>query len=132
VRACFTFDFNAVRILTTDRGIIVPADIKQLRDHDLQYQGLRNYRVYPSLDAKSSLQSDTRTKVVDQLLIEYAHADDTELKFMLDTEYILLVMKIIYCTLEKMKNVFLVPPIFHVRMHVLMNLTNDPVHMVLI
>jgi len=130
--ACFTFDFEAVRLLTVECGIIVPSSTRQLRDQQAQYQGLRDYRVYPSLDAKSALQSDTRTKVVDQLLIGYAHADDTEVKFMLDTEYILSVMKIIYCTPQKMKNVFLVPPIFHIRMHVLMNLTNDPVYMVLI
>ncbi|KAJ1431247.1 hypothetical protein B484DRAFT_395556 [Ochromonadaceae sp. CCMP2298] len=58
--------------------------------------------------------------------------NDTELMFMLDTEYILNIAKQIYCEGERLKNVYLVSPIFHIRMHVLANLTNDPVNLVLI
>lgn len=113
-------------------GIILPAHIASIVDTDKQYQGVRNFKVLPNLDGKSSSHADTDRLIKQDLLTGLFGADKNEVLLMSDTEYILSFARLMGIDPEKMRNVVFVPPLFHIKMHTLQNAVNEPVMLRLI
>jgi hypothetical protein len=104
----------------------------QLRDTSA-YQGLKMFRVERSLPAKSSSYVDTERELIEKMLEGKFYLGSTEIAILLDTEFILTFFHFVFLDhAQRLKNIFILPPFFHGRAHVLKNLTNDPVHMLLI
>ncbi|KAJ1396765.1 hypothetical protein B484DRAFT_472212, partial [Ochromonadaceae sp. CCMP2298] len=122
------FDFPATIALLCGVGIVLSEEQAAMRDVN-PYQGLRMFHVLRSLPAKSSSYADTEKFLIRQTLECFLHCDQvgTEVAVLLDTEFILTFYRFIYLYPARMRNIFVLPPIFHGRAHVLKNICNDPV-----
>jgi hypothetical protein len=58
--------------------------------------------------------------------------DKQTLALLADTEYVLLIAKVAHCEPDLWKNIMLLLCLFHTRMHLVVNISNDPVHMILL
>jgi hypothetical protein len=69
--------------------------------------------------------------VIAQLLEDICGLTEKEVYVVLDPEILLLFSKIAHMFPERMKNLVLLPAIFHLRKHNIENIANDPVHLLL-
>lgn len=120
------------QILSED-GIILSERAKLMRDTETaKYQGLKNYRVHSSLNAKSSSYDDTDEKLVKEVLENECCLHTKPVILLVDTEFVLTLYRAVHLEPERFRNLFLVPPIFHIRMHIVQNLMSDPLYLLLL
>jgi hypothetical protein len=105
--------------------VIVPGVI-DIRDTRV-YQGLCDFKVHECLAARSSFLSDTDVHVIGGLLEDEISLGDTTAAVMADTEYLLLYVRALFLQPQRLRNLYLMPPLFHSCMHILVNTTGDPV-----
>ena len=113
-------------------GIIIPVHMKGIVDDNKDYQGLRNYRVYPNISGKSSSYADTQSKVIDNLLNKKFRMDKRVVVVMLDPEYLLTFYRSMVLDPVGMANVLPGLPIFHLLMHTTQNKSNDPTNLTML
>lgn len=108
-----------------------PEIVSKQRDHDCKRQSVADFRVYPSVPGRSSVESGIRTLVFDDILIDKCNlvkkicytVQDTEIAF---PTYIL---QLKYR--KKYGNLVLLPSIWHYKMHLLRNTIGEPVNRLL-
>jgi hypothetical protein len=125
------WDWPSIGAVLINDGVIVPVSIRSVRD-DSWYQGLRDFKVHEPLAARSSSIHDTDVHVIGNLLEKEANMRDTTVAVMADTEYLLLYVRALFLEPERLQNLYLLAPLFHSRMHALVNTSADPVAALLI
>jgi hypothetical protein len=103
-----------------------------IRDNRFDQQSLFTFDPYPSINAKSSSERDIKDIIVTGFLKGICNMDNEEVAVVVDPEIILLLGKIAHLDPEGTKNLVMMPPIFHMRKHLIENLFCDPVNLLLI
>ena len=99
---------------------------QQLSDGSYMTQSLFLFTPYPSVLGKSSSESDIRDMIIGDLLEGLCKMAEHEVIVIVDPEIILLFGKRTIIEPEKLKNLILGPPVFHIRSHCINNIANDP------
>jgi hypothetical protein len=87
---------------------------------------------YPSINAKSSSERDIKDIIVTGFLKGICNIGNEEVAVVVAPEIILLLGKIAHLDPEGTRNLIMMPPIFHMRKHLIKNLFCDPVNLLLI
>lgn len=106
------------------------------RDESYHNQSLFNFNIFPSVLAKSSSEHDIKRHLVDEILQALFGVHDREVMVCVDPEILALIFKI--GAIERqdnpdrvLKHVIFLPSIFHMRKHLVENIANDRIFMLL-
>jgi hypothetical protein len=115
-------------------GIPVDEQYEGLADPNVHYQGLRSWRVFRSIEGRSSKHEDIEKKLVGDILERLSDLGHKEVALVVDGEIYLCLAKLAHLAqrTDRFDNLVLWPCIFHMRMHPVENLTNDPVHLLMV
>jgi hypothetical protein len=105
---------------------------ERIRDNRFDQHGLFTFDPYPSINAKSSSERDIKDIIVTGFLKGICNMENEEVAVVVDPEIILLLGKIAHLDREGPKNLIMMPPIFHMRKHLIEILFCDPVNLLLI
>jgi hypothetical protein len=125
------FDFTALQV-SMGESWKVDDTAENIRDNKFDEQGMFTFLPYPSINAKSSSEKDIKEIKVTGFLKGICNMGSEEVAVVVDPEIILLLGKIAHLDPEGTKNLIMMPPIFHMRKHLIENFFCDPVNLLFI
>jgi hypothetical protein len=125
------FDFEALEH-SMGESWKIDDTTERIRDNRFDQQSLFTFDPYPSVSAKSSSERDMKDITVTGYLKTICNMENGEVAVVVDPEIILLLGKIAHLDPEGTKKLVMMPPIFHMRKHLIENLFCDPVNLLLI